>query len=151
MRAVIQRVSKAKVTANQTHVEQIGTGLVVLLGITHSDLPDDVDWLVQKIINMRIFNDDNGVMNKSLLNVDGELMVVSQFTLFAKTKKGNRPSYSNAAHHEIAIPLYESFIEKATLVLGKPVQCGIFGAEMQIGLVNDGPVTIVMDSKNKDI
>ena len=151
MRAVIQRVSNAKVTANQTHVEQIGNGLVVLLGITHSDLVEDVDWLIKKIINMRIFNDENGVMNKSLLNVDGELMVVSQFTLFAKTKKGNRPSYSHAAHHEVAIPLYESFIEKATLALGKPVQCGIFGADMQIALLNDGPVTIVMDSKNKDV
>ena len=151
MRAVVQRVSKAQVTANQTHVQRIGNGLVVLLGITHADLPEDVDWLIQKIVNMRIFNDENGVMNKSVLDVGGELLVVSQFTLFAQTKKGNRPSYSEAAKHDIAVPLYEMFLEKATLTMGKPVQCGIFGADMQIDLVNDGPVTIIMDSKNRDL
>ena len=151
MRAVIQRVSKAQVTANQMHVQRIGNGLVVLLGITHADLLEDVDWLIQKIVNMRIFNDENDVMNKSILDVGGELLVVSQFTLFAQTKKGNRPSYSEAAKHDIAVPLYEMFLEKATLTMGKPVQCGIFGADMQIDLVNDGPVTIIMDSKNRDL
>ena len=151
MRAVLQRVSKAQVTANRTHVQRIGNGLVVLLGITHTDLAEDVDWLIQKIVNMRIFNDENGVMNKSVLDVGGELLVVSQFTLFAQTKKGNRPSYSEAAKHDIAVPLYDMFLEKATLTMGKPVQCGIFGADMQIDLVNDGPVTIIMDSKNRDL
>lgn len=151
MRAVLQRVSKAQVTANRTHVQRIGNGLVVLLGITHTDLAEDVDWLVQKIVNMRIFNDENAVMNKSVLEIGGELLVVSQFTLFAQTKKGNRPSYSEAAKHDIAVPLYDMFLEKATLTMGKPVQCGIFGADMQIDLVNDGPVTIIMDSKNRDL
>jgi D-tyrosyl-tRNA(Tyr) deacylase len=151
MRAVLQRVTRAQVTANKTHVERIGTGLVVLLGITHSDTEEDLLWLVKKIINMRIFNDENGVMNKSVLDVDGELLVVSQFTLFAQTKKGNRPSYSDAATHDIAVPLYALFLEKATVAMGKPVRCGIFGADMQIDLVNDGPVTIVIDSKNKDL
>ena len=151
MRVVLQRVSKAQVTANRTHVQRIGNGLVVLLGITHTDLAEDVDWLIQKIVNMRIFNDENGVMNKSVLEIGGELLVVSQFTLFAQTKKGNRPSYSEAAKHDIAVPLYDMFLEKATLTMGKPVQCGIFGADMQIDLVNDGPVTIIMDSKNRDL
>jgi D-tyrosyl-tRNA(Tyr) deacylase len=151
MRTVLQRVTRAQVTANKTHVERIGTGLVVLLGITHSDTEEDLLWLVKKIINMRIFNDENGVMNKSVLDVDGELLVVSQFTLFAQTKKGNRPSYSDAATHDIAVPLYALFLEKATVAMGKPVRCGIFGADMQIDLVNDGPVTIVIDSKNKDL
>jgi len=151
MRAVLQRVTRAQVTANKTHVERIGTGLVVLLGITHSDTEEDLLWLVKKITSMRIFNDENGVMNKSVLDVDGELLVVSQFTLFAQTKKGNRPSYSDAATHDIAVPLYALFLEKATVAMGKPVRCGIFGADMQIDLVNDGPVTIVIDSKNKDL
>ncbi len=151
MRAVLQRVSKAQVTANKTHVQRIGNGLVVLLGITHTDLPEDVDWLIQKIVNMRIFNDENAVMNKSVLDVGGELLVVSQFTLFAQTKKGNRPSYSEAAKHDIAVPLYDMFLEKAALTMGKPIQCGIFGADMQIDLVNDGPVTIIIDSKNRDL
>lgn len=151
MRTVLQRVSKAQVTANKTHVQRIGNGLVVLLGITHTDLPEDVDWLIQKIVNMRIFNDENAVMNKSVLDVGGELLVVSQFTLFAQTKKGNRPSYSEAAKHDIAVPLYDMFLEKAALTMGKPIQCGIFGADMQIDLVNDGPVTIIIDSKNRDL
>jgi D-tyrosyl-tRNA(Tyr) deacylase len=151
MRAILQRVTKAQVTANQTHVQHIKNGLVVLLGITHNDLSEDVDWLIQKIANMRIFNDENGVMNKSVLDIEGELLVVSQFTLFAQTKKGNRPSYSEAAKHDIAVPLYEMFLEKAALAIGKPVQCGIFGADMQIDLVNEGPVTIIIDSKNKDL
>ncbi len=151
MRAVIQRVKKAQVIANQTHVQQIGNGLVVLLGITHEDLAKDVDWLIKKIVNMRIFNDENQVMNKSVIDSNGELLVVSQFTLFAQTKKGNRPSYGQAATHEIAVPLYELFLEKAAFAMGKPVQCGIFGSDMQIDLVNDGPVTIVIDSKNRDL
>ena len=151
MRAVVQRVSKAQVIANKTHVRNIGNGVVVLLGITHNDEEKDVLWLVQKIVNMRIFNDDKGMMNKSLLELNGNLLVVSQFTLFAQTKKGNRPSYSSAAKHEIAIPLYQLFLEKATLAMGKPVQCGIFGAAMEVDLVNDGPVTIIIDSKNKDL
>lgn len=151
MRAVLQRVTRAQVTADKTHVERIGTGLVVLLGITHGDTEKDLLWLVKKITNMRIFNDASGVMNKSVLDVDGELLVVSQFTLFAQTKKGNRPSYSDAATHDIAVPLYALFLEKATAAIGKPVRCGIFGADMQIDLVNDGPVTIVIDSKNKDL
>lgn len=151
MRAVLQRVTKAQVTANQTHVQRIGNGLVVLLGITHKDTQDDLAWLINKITNMRIFNDENGVMNKSVLDVNGELLVVSQFTLFAQTKKGNRPSYIDAASHDIAVPLYTLFLEKAALALGKPVCCGIFEADMQVDLVNDGPVTIIIDSKNKDI
>lgn len=151
MRAVLQRVTKATVTANKTHVQRIGQGLVVLLGITHDDSSDDIDWLLKKITNMRIFNDENGVMNKSVLDIDGQLLVVSQFTLFAQTKKGNRPSYTNAAGHEIAVPLYEQFLEKATQTMKKPIQSGIFGADMQVDLINDGPVTIVVDSKNKEL
>ncbi len=151
MRAVLQRVTKATVTANKTHVQRMGQGLVVLLGITHDDSSDDIDWLLKKITNMRIFNDENGVMNKSILDIDGQLLVVSQFTLFAQTKKGNRPSYTNAAGHEIAVPLYEQFLEKATQTMKKPIQSGIFGADMQVDLINDGPVTIVVDSKNKEL
>lgn len=151
MRAVLQRVTKATVTANKTHVQRMGQGLVVLLGITHDDSSDDIDWLLKKITNMRIFNDENGVMNKSVLDIDGQLLVVSQFTLFAQTKKGNRPSYTNAAGHEIAVPLYEQFLEKATQTMKKPIQSGIFGADMQVDLINDGPVTIVVDSKNKEL
>ena len=151
MRAVLQRVTKATVTANKSHVQRIDQGLVVLLGITHDDSSDDIDWLLKKITNMRIFNDENGVMNKSVLDIDGQLLVVSQFTLFAQTKKGNRPSYTNAAGHEIAVPLYEQFLEKATQTMKKPIQSGIFGADMQVDLINDGPVTIVVDSKNKEL
>lgn len=151
MRAVLQRVTKATVTANKTHVQRMGQGLVVLLGITHDDSSDDIDWLLKKITNMRIFNDENGVMNKSVLDIDGQLLVVSQFTLFAQTKKGNRPSYTNAAGHEIAVPLYEQFLEKATQTMKKPIQSGIFGADMQVDLINDGPVTVVVDSKNKEL
>lgn len=151
MRAVLQRVTKATVTANKSHVQRMGQGLVVLLGITHDDSSDDIDWLLKKITNMRIFNDENGVMNKSVLDIDGQLLVVSQFTLFAQTKKGNRPSYTNAAGHEIAVPLYEQFLEKATQTMKKPIQSGIFGADMQVDLINDGPVTIVVDSKNKEL
>ena len=151
MRAVLQRVSSAKVTANKTHQASIGIGLVVLLGITTNDTSEDVDWLLKKIINMRIFNVQVAVMNNSVLDVAGELLVVSQFTLYAQTKKGNRPSYIKAANHETAIPLYSQFLEKAQQLMGKPVQSGIFGADMQVDLTNDGPVTIIIDSKNKDL
>ena len=151
MRAVLQRVTSAKVTANKTHEASIGQGLMVLLGISQSDTTEDLDWLLNKIINMRIFNDKAAVMNKSVMDVAGEMLVVSQFTLYAQTKKGNRPSYIQAAGHEIAIPLYTLFLQKAEQLMGKPVQSGIFGADMQIDLTNDGPVTIIIDSKNKDL
>ena len=151
MRAVLQRVTSAKVTANKTHEASIGQGLMVLLGISQSDTAEDLDWLLNKIINMRIFNDKAAVMNKSVMDVAGEMLVVSQFTLNAQTKKGNRPSYIQAAAHEIAIPLYTLFLQKAEQLMGKPVQSGIFGADMQIDLTNDGPVTIIIDSKNKDL
>ena len=151
MRAVLQRVTSAKVTANKTHEASIGQGLMVLLGISQSDTAEDLDWLLNKIINMRIFNDKAAVMNKSVLGVAGEMLVISQFTLYAQTKKGNRPSYIQAAGHEIAIPLYTLFLKKAEQLMVKPVQSGIFGADMQIDLKNDGPVTIIIDSKNKDL
>ena len=151
MRAVLQRVTSAKVTANKTHEASIGQGLMVLLGISQSDTAEDLDWLLNKIINMRIFNDKAAVMNKSVMDVAGEMLVVSQFTLYAQIKKGNRPSYIQAAGHEIAIPLYTLFLQKAEQLMGKPVQSGIFGADMQIDLTNDGPVTIIIDSKNKDL
>jgi D-tyrosyl-tRNA(Tyr) deacylase len=124
---------------------------MVLLGITQSDTAEDLDWLLNKIINMRIFNDETALMNKSVMDVAGEMLVVSQFTLYAQTKKGNRPSYIQAAGHEIAVPLYELFLQKAEQLMGKPIQNGIFGADMQIDLTNDGPVTIIIDSKNKDL
>jgi len=151
MRAVLQRVTSAKVTANKTHEASIGQGLMVLLGISQSDTTEDLDWLLNKIINMRIFNDEAAVMNKSVMDVAGEMLVVSQFTLYAQIKKGNRPSYIQAAGHEIAITLYTLFLQKAEQLMGKPVQSGIFGADMQIDLTNDGPVTIIIDSKNKDL
>ena len=151
MRAVLQRVLSAKVTANKTHEASIGRGLLVLLGITQSDTMEDLDWLLNKIIHMRIFNDEVAVMNKSVLDVAGELLVVSQFTLYAQTKKGNRPYYARAAGDEIAVALYAHFLQKATQLIGKTVQSGIFGADMQIDLTNDGPVTIIIDSKNKDL
>jgi len=151
MRAVLQRVTSAKVTANKTHEASIGHGLMVLLGISQFDTAEDLDWLLNKIISMRIFNDEAALMNKSVMDVAGEMLVVSQFTLYAQTKKGNRPSYIQAAAHEIAIPLYTLFLQKAEQLIGKPVQSGIFGADMQIDLTNDGPVTIIIDSKNKDL
>ena len=151
MRVVLQRVLAAKVTVNKIHESSIENGLVLLLGITHSDTVEDLDWLINKIINMRIFNDEADVMNKSVMDVSGELLVVSQFTLYAQTKKGNRPSYLQAAGNEIAVSLYEQFLQKAAKLMVKPVQSGIFGADMQINLTNDGPVTIIIDSKNKDL
>lgn len=149
MRLVIQRVSEAKVEINQAIVGQINQGLLVLLGIEQDDTIDDVDWLLQKTVNMRIFSDDEGKMNRSLLDVNGGLLVVSQFTLHASTKKGNRPSFIAAARPEHAIPLYELFLEKAKALVGE-VKSGEFGADMQVSLLNDGPVTIIIDSKNKE-
>ena len=150
MRVVIQRVSEAAVRVDGEVVGEIGQGLMVLLGIETADTEEDVDWLLNKTLNLRIFNDDKGVMNTSLLDVNGGLLVVSQFTLMAATKKGNRPSYIRAAKHAQAIPLYERFCTKAQQFLGQAVQKGIFGADMKVDLVNDGPVTIQIDSKNRE-
>ena len=150
MRAVIQRVSSASVTIDGTVKSAIGPGLLVLLGICHEDGQEDIDWLVKKIAGLRIFNDGAGVMNLSVVDVEGECLVVSQFTLMASTKKGNRPSYIGAAGHEIAIPLYESFCSAFSSALGRPVGTGEFGADMKVALVNDGPVTICIDTKNKE-
>lgn len=150
MRLVIQRVSRASVSVENNITGEINRGLLVLLGIEHADSEEDADWLIQKLIQMRIFSDPEGKMNCSLQDIDGELLVVSQFTLHASTKKGNRPSFIAAARPEQAIPLYESFIRKAALSLGKKVETGIFGADMQVALINDGPVTITIDSKNRE-
>jgi len=149
MIAVIQRVSEASVTIDQKVSGEIRTGLLVLLGIEEADHDEDIDWLSRKIVNLRIFNDDAGVMNRSLVDVGGEMLVVSQFTLHASTKKGNRPSYIKAAKPETAIPHYEQFVQKAEALLGKAVQTGEFGANMQVRLLNDGPVTIIIDTKDK--
>ncbi len=150
MRVVIQRVLRAHVLINQKEKREIGEGLVVLLGIETADEPTDVLWLANKVVNMRIFNDGHGVMNQSLLEREGSLLVVSQFTLMAATKKGNRPSYIRAAKHEHAIPLYEFFLKTAQEKLSKKIVSGTFGADMEVALVNDGPVTIQIDSKNKE-
>lgn len=150
MKAVVQRVSEASVTVEGKIVSKIDTGLLILLGIGYEDTEEDIDWLVGKIARLRIFGDENGVMNKSLIDVDGEAIVVSQFTLHASTKKGNRPSYIKAAKSEISNPLYEFFVKKLTIYLGKKVGTGIFGADMKISLINEGPVTIIMDTKNKE-
>ncbi|MCD8422786.1 D-aminoacyl-tRNA deacylase [Tenacibaculum finnmarkense] len=149
MKAVIQRVSNASVTIQSKKVADINYGLLVFVGITNDDTQEDINWLAKKIVNLRIFNDENQVMNNSLIDTQAEAIIVSQFTLQASTKKGNRPSYMNAAKPEIAIPLYEAFIEEFEKNLGKKVQTGEFGADMKIELLNDGPVTIIMDSKNK--
>lgn len=150
MRAVIQRVSTASVTVKDNLISSINNGLLVFLGITNTDKTHDIEWLSKKIVNLRIFNDENGVMNKSLVDVNGNLIVVSQFTLMASTKKGNRPSYMNAAKPDIAIPLYEQFISQCEKDLKKPVGTGIFGADMKIELLNDGPVTIIIDSLQRE-
>lgn len=149
MKAVIQRVLKASVTIDGIIVASISNGLLVLLGIVNEDSDEDINWLSNKIVNLRIFGDDNGVMNNSLLEVNGEAIVVSQFTLHANTKKGNRPSYIKAAKPVVAIPLYEKFINRFENDLGKTVGTGEFGADMKVELVNDGPVTIIIDTKNK--
>lgn len=150
MRVVIQRVSKASVTINNNVKSAIGKGLLILVGVEETDTPEDAEWLCKKAVNMRIFDDENGVMNKSVLDIGGEIIVVSQFTLMASTKKGNRPSYIRAAKHEISIPLYNKFCEIMENELGKPIGTGEFGADMKVELLNDGPVTIIMDSKNKE-
>ena len=150
MRAVIQRVQRASVTVNGTTVSSIGKGLLLLLGVEAADTDEDVQWLCRKVLGLRIFDDEEGVMNRNILDVGGDIIVVSQFTLMASYKKGNRPSWIRAAGHEHAVPLYESFVEALSHGLGKPVGTGIFGAEMQVELVNDGPVTICMDTKNKE-
>ena len=150
MKAVIQRVSQSSVTINNEIVAQIQQGLLVLVGIEDTDNQEDINWLTSKIANLRIFADENEVMNMSLKDIDGEMIVVSQFTLHALTKKGNRPSYIKASKPEIAIPLYESFIQQMEIELGKKVQTGQFGADMKVSLVNDGPVTIIIDTKNKE-
>ncbi len=150
MKAVIQRVSQSSVTINNEIVAQIQQGLLVLVGIEDTDNQEDINWLTSKIANLRIFADENEVMNMSLKDIDGEMIVVSQFTLHALTKKGNRPSYIKASKPEIAIPLYESFVQQMKIELGKKVQTGQFGADMKVGLVNDGPVTIIIDTKNKE-
>ena len=150
MKVVIQRVSQASVTTDSKIVAEIQKGLLVLVGIEDSDSPEDIIWLSSKITNLRIFADENNVMNLSIKDIKGEIIVVSQFTLHASTKKGNRPSYIKASKPEIAIPLYESFVKQIETELGKKVQTGIFGADMKVSLINDGPVTIVIDSKNKE-
>jgi D-tyrosyl-tRNA(Tyr) deacylase len=150
MRTVIQRVTKASVSIDNNVTGQIGHGLMVLVGIEEADNTEDIDWLCNKLVQLRIFDDENGVMNKSVIEAGGEILVVSQFTLLAKTKKGNRPSYLKAANPDIAIPLYNKFITTLSQLLGKAIKTGKFGAMMQIELINDGPVTIFIDTKNKE-
>jgi D-tyrosyl-tRNA(Tyr) deacylase len=149
MRVVIQRVTSASVTIDGKVRSEIGPGLLVLLGIGPDDGAEDIEWLVRKVAGLRIFNDDEGVMNRSVVEIGGEALVVSQFTLMASTKKGNRPSYIGAAGHEIAIPLYETFCRELGAAIGRPVGTGEFGADMKVALLNDGPVTICIDSKNR--
>ena len=150
MKVVIQRVSSASVTIENQIKGQIQTSLLLLIGIETADSDEDIDWLTKKIAHLRIFPDEASVMNKSVLDIDGEILIISQFTLHASTKKGNRPSYIKAARPETSIPLYEKFLEQMSNELGKPIQAGIFGADMKVALVNDGPVTILMDTKNKE-
>lgn len=150
MRAVIQRVESASVSIDGTVKSAIGQGLLVLLGVGHEDCQEDLEWLVKKVAGLRIFNDEAGVMNRSVVEVGGEALVVSQFTLMASTKKGNRPSYIGAAGHEKAIPMYEAFCAALTEAIGRPVGTGEFGADMKVALVNDGPVTICIDTKNRE-
>ena len=150
MIAIIQRVSEASVKINNQIKGEIGVGFMVLLGITHTDTQEDVEWLAKKIVGMRIFSDEEGRMNLDLETVDGNILLISQFTLHASTKKGNRPSFIEAARPEIAIPLYEKMIAQLENLLGKPIQKGEFGADMKVSLVNDGPVTIILDSKNRN-
>lgn len=150
MRVVIQRVSEASVRVNDAIVGSINNGLMILLGIEDADTKEDIEWLSNKIVNLRIFNDEEGVMNKSLLETDGNILLISQFTLHASTKKGNRPSYIKASKPNIAIPLYEQMILQLEKDSKKKIQTGIFGADMKVGLLNDGPVTIVIDSKNRE-
>lgn len=150
MRVVIQRVTRASVTINGVCKSAIKEGFMVLVGIEEADTQEDADWLCKKIVNLRVFDDENGVMNKSILDVQGEILVISQFTLMASTKKGNRPSYIRAAGHATAIPLYNYFCNELSIALGKEVGTGEFGADMKVELINNGPVTICMDTKNKE-
>jgi len=150
MRAVIQRVAEANVAINGTVKAAISRGLVILLAIEEIDTIEDIEWLSGKIVRLRIFADENGVMNRSVQDVGGDILLISQFTLYASTKKGNRPSYSRSARPEIAIPIYDQFIKRLTQDLGKPVQTGEFGADMSVDLINEGPVTIIMDSKLRE-
>ena len=150
MRVVLQRVTHASVEIDGALHSQIGRGLLVLLGIEPVDTQEDADWLVKKIAALRIFDDENGVMNRNVVDVDGQILVVSQFTLMASYKKGNRPSYIRAARPEVAVPLYEYFVEQMAKTTGKPVETGVFGADMQVSLLNNGPVTITMDTHNKE-
>ena len=150
MRIIIQRVRNASVTINEQLHSAIGQGMMILIGIEDADGDDDIAFLVKKVAAMRIFDDENGVMNLSVMDIKGEVLVVSQFTLHASTKKGNRPSYIKAAKPDLSVPLYEKFCSELSATLGKPVKTGVFGADMQCALINDGPVTIFMDSKNKE-
>jgi len=150
MRAVIQRVSSASVTISNQTKAAIASGMLILLGIEEGDGTQDIEWLIGKLARLRIFNDEQGVMNRSILEVGGDILVVSQFTLYASTKKGNRPSYIRAARPETAIPIYGMFLNKLAAELGKPISSGQFGADMQVGLVNDGPVTILIDTKSRE-
>lgn len=150
MRVVIQRVSEASVTIDNIVKSSVGKGLLILIGIEDADTDEDIEWLTKKIVQLRIFNDAHEVMNKSVIDIGGELLVVSQFTLHASTKKGNRPSYLRASKPEIAIPIYEKFVRQLEVTAGIPVQTGTFGADMKVRLLNDGPVTIVIDTKNKE-
>ena len=150
MRIVIQRVGHASVTIEGRVKSEIQKGYLILLGICEDDSAEDIDWLVRKVIDLRVFDDENGVMNRSIMDIDGEILVISQFTLFASYKKGNRPSWLRAAKHDISIPLYNEFCTKLSAALGKEVGTGEFGADMKVELLNDGPVTICMDTKNKE-
>lgn len=150
MRAILQRVTQASCTVDHKVTGEIGNGFLVLLGIEDTDTQEDLIWLAQKIANMRVFNDENGLMNKALADIDGSILLISQFTLFAATKKGNRPGFTRAAKPDKAIPMYEEMSKQLSLLINKKIQCGIFGADMKISLLNDGPVTIIMDTKNKE-
>jgi len=150
MRLVIQRVTRASVTIDGAKVSEIGKGLLVLVGVEVGDTEEEMRWLVGKTVGLRIFDDENGVMNRSVQDIDGQILAVSQFTLTASTKKGNRPSYIRAAGHELAVPLYEQYCEEVSQAIGKPVGRGVFGADMKVELLNDGPVTIIIDSKIKE-
>lgn len=149
MKILIQRVKHSKCTVDDNEISKIGQGILVFVGITNDDTTEDIEWLANKMVNLRIFNDEEGVMNKSCIEIDGEIMIISQFTLHARTKKGNRPSYVDAAKPEISEPLYNKFIETVNSLTGKQSATGIFGADMKIELLNDGPVTIIIDSKNR--
>jgi D-aminoacyl-tRNA deacylase len=150
MKTIIQRVSEASVTINSSVKKEISRGLVILFAVEEADDVSEMQWLVQKICNLRIFDDEAGVMNLSVKDIKGDILIISQFTLFASTKKGNRPSYLKSAKPDVAIPIYELFLEKMTLEIGKPMISGEFGADMKVALINDGPVTIIIDTKNKE-